>query len=234
MLINAVGLVLTTFILVSVVILKFNEGGWFTIIITGSFAAVAVVIKKHYKKTRQLLSKFDTLLEIENMENQSKSKKIKKPAYKPDSDTAVLFVNGFTGMGLHSLFAIIRMFRGRFKNFVFIQIGIVDSGTFKGESEIAELKNHTRHDLDRYIDFMARHGYYAEYEFSIGVEIVDASFEAAKNVLKRYPGAIFFAGQLVFPEDTFFTRFLHNYSAFALQRKFYRQALPFIILPMRV
>jgi len=235
MFINAIGLIMTGFILVSVVILKFDEGGWFTIIITGSLVAVAVIIKKHYNNTGKLLSKFNTLLEIENMEDLSKkNKKIRKPAYKPDADTAVLFVNGFTGMGLHSLFAIIRMFRGRFKNFVFIQIGIVDSGTFKGESEIDELKNHTQRELDRYIDFMARHGYYAECEFSLGVEIVDASFEAAKNVLARHPGAVFFAGQLVFPEDTFFTRFLHNYSAFALQRKFYRQALPFIILPMRV
>ena len=235
MLINAIGLVMTSFILVSVVVLKFNEGGWFTIIITGSLVAVAVMIKKHYNKTWKLLSKFNTLLEIENMEDPSqKRKKIKKPAYKPKGDTAVLFVNGFTGMGLHSLFAIIRMFRGRFKNFVFIQIGIVDSGTFKGESEIEELKKHTQHELDRYIEFMAKHGYYAESEFALGVEIVDASFEAARNVLERHPGAVFFAGQLVFPEDTFVTRLLHNYSAFALQRRFYRQALPFIILPMRV
>jgi len=235
MLINAIGLLMTSFILVSVVILKFNEGGWFTIIITGSLVAVAVLIKKHYTNTGKLLSRFDTLLEIENMDNSAqKNKKISKPSYKPTGDTAVLFVNGFTGMGLHSLFAIIRMFRGRFKNFVFVQIGIVDSGTFKGEGEMAELKGHTQHELDRYIDFMAKHGYYAESEFALGVEIVDASFEAAKNVLKKHPGAVFFAGQLVFPEDTFLTRFLHNYSAFALQRKFYRQALPFIILPMRV
>lgn len=234
MLINAIGLIMTSFILVSVVVLKFNEGGWFTIVITGSLVFIAVMIKKHYNETWKLLSKFNTLLDIENMENSSSNKKIKRPAFKKDGDTAVLFVNGFTGMGLHSLFAIIRMFRGRFKNFVFVQIGIVDSGVFKGESEIEELKGHTQHELDRYIDFMAKHGYYAESEFSLGVEIVDASFEAAKNVLKKHPGAVFFAGQLVFPEDTFVTRFLHNYSAFALQRKFYRQGMPFIILPMRV
>lgn len=235
MVINAVGLMLTTSILVSVVIIKFHEGGWFTIIITGSLVAVSVMIKKHYQNTGKLLSKFDALLEIENIEQLSpKRVKPKKPSFSPESDTAVLFVNGFTGMGLHSLFAIIRMFRGRFKNFVFIQIGVVDSGTFKGESEIDQLKEHTNRELDRYIEFMARHGYYAESEFSLGVEIVDASFEAAQNVLKKHPEAVFFAGQLVFPEDTFFTRFLHNYSAFALQRRFYRQGMPFIILPMRL
>lgn len=235
MFINAIGLMLTGFILVSVVVLKFNDGGWFTIIITGSLVSVSVMIKKHYNNTWKLLLKFNTLLDVEEMDDPSRqNRRVRKPAYKPGGDTAVLFVNGFTGMGLHSLFAIIRMFRGRFKNFVFIQIGIIDSGVFKGESALLELKEHTQHELDRYIKFMAKHGYYAESEFSLGVEIVDASFEAAENVIKKHPGAVFFAGQLVFPEDTLITRFLHNYSAFALQRRFYRQGIPFIILPMRV
>lgn len=235
MLINSIGLMLTSFILVSVVILKFHEGGWFTIIVTGSLVAVAVYIKNHYTRTFGLLSKFNTLLDIEKIEEESgKPLKKRKPSFKAKGDTAVLFVNGFTGMGLHSLFAIIRMFRGRFKNFVFVQIGVVDSGTFKGEDEIEKLKENTHHELERYITFMAKHGYYAECEFSIGVEIVDESFSVAQGILKKYPGAVFFAGQLVFPEDTFLSRFLHNYSAFALQRRFYRQAIPFIILPMRV
>lgn len=235
MFINSTGLILTSFILVSVIILKFDEGGWFTIIITGSLVAVAVYIKRHYNRTYVLLSKFNTLLDIENIEERTDRYVSKrKPSFNPKRDTAVLFVNGFTGMGLHSLFAIIRMFRGRFKNFVFIQIGVVDSGTFKGEAEIEKLKETTHRELERYIKFMSKNGYYAEYEYSLGVEIVEESFSVAQKVLKKYPGAVFFAGQLVFPEDTFLSRFLHNYSAFALQRRFYRQAIPFIILPMRL
>jgi hypothetical protein len=96
------------------------------------------------------------------------------------------------------------------------------------------MKLHTKLEIGRYIAFMARHGYYAEGETSIAVDIVEESVVMAQRVLERYPGAIFFAGQLVFHEDTFLTRLLHNYSAFALQRRFYHLGIPIIILPIRV
>lgn len=237
--INTTGLILTTFILVSVVIIKFQEGGWFTIFITGSLVVLAVKIKRHYNNTARLLAKFNTLLDLESIEDMSGIRKRKpsgrkKPVYDAEGDTAVLYVNGFTGVGLHSLLAIIRMFRGKFKNFVFIQVGVVDSGTFKGHHELENLEAHTKQELERYVAFMAKHGYYAESRFSIGVEIVDASFDAAVDIMKKHKQAVFFAGQLVFPEDSFVTRLLHNYSAFALQRRFYRQGIPFMVLPMRV
>ncbi len=238
MLINAIGLVLTTFILVMVVVLKFHEGGWLTLFITGTLVAVAVVIKRHYSRTGRQLRRLNSLVELEQMEAvdgmAAPPKKKEAPGFDPKGETAVLFVNGFSGMGLHSLFSIIRLFRGSFKNFVFLQVGLVDSGVFKGAGEIEELKAHTKREIDRYIAFMARHGYYAEGETSIAVDIVEESVVMAQRVLERYPGAIFFAGQLVFHEDSFMTRLLHNYSAFALQRRFYHLGIPIIILPIRV
>ncbi len=238
MIINAVGLVLTTFILVMVVVLKFHEGGWLTLFITGTLVAVAVVIKRHYSRTGRQLRRLNSLVELEHMESVDSmgahSKKKEAPEFDPKGETAVLFVNGFSGMGLHSLFSIIRLFKGSFKNFVFLQVGLVDSGVFKGAGEIEELKSHTKREIDRYIAFMARHGYYAEGETSIAVDIVEESVVMARQVLERHPGAIFFAGQLVFHEDTFLTRLLHNYSAFALQRRFYHLGIPIIILPIRV
>lgn len=237
--INSTGLILTTFILVSVVFLKFDEGGWFTIVITGSLVLVAMMIRNHYKKIGKLLSRFNSLLELEDLDELPEIPRVRSPRKKklefdPDGETAILFVNGFTGMGLHSLLAIIKMFKKKFTNFVFIQVGVVDSGTFKGEEEIENLVAHTRQELERYVVFMAKHGFYAESVYSLGVDIVEASFDAAVKVMSKHKHAIFFAGQLVFPEDTFVTRFLHNYSAFALQRKFYRQGMSFMVLPMIV
>jgi hypothetical protein len=45
---------------------------------------------------------------------------------------------------------------------------------------------------------------------------------------------MFFGGQIVFPEETFFTRLLHNYIVFAIQRRLYTRGVPFMILPIRV
>jgi hypothetical protein len=39
---------------------------------------------------------------------------------------------------------------------------------------------------------------------------------------------------LVFPEDSFATRLLHNYVVFSVQRRFYRLGVPFVILPVRL
>ena len=54
------------------------------------------------------------------------------------------------------------------------------------------------------------------------------------KLYERYPNAVFFGGQLVFPEDSWMIRWLHNYAVFALQRRFYHLGIPFLILPIRV
>ena len=46
--INGIGLILTSFILVSVIIIKFGQGGWITLLITGLLIFLAINIKRHY------------------------------------------------------------------------------------------------------------------------------------------------------------------------------------------
>lgn len=239
--VNGIGLVLTVFILVSVVVLKFNEGGWITIFITGSLIAIAIIIRRHYGRTRKLLGRLSGLVEVAdmemvNIEEQVRSGKRKKQevVFDPLDRTAVMFVNGFTGTGLHTLFAITRLFKGLYKNFVFVQIGLVDSGVFKGTEELEKLRAYIDTDCHRYVEYMRAHGHHAESVTAIAVDVIDETVRIAPDILKRYPNAIFFAGQLVFPEDTFFTRWLHNYSAFAIQRRFYHRGIPIVILPIRV
>ena len=43
-----------------------------------------------------------------------------------------------------------------------------------------------------------------------------------------------FGGQLAFTHETVWTRWLHNYAVFALQRIFCRRGVPFVIVPARV
>jgi len=45
---------------------------------------------------------------------------------------------------------------------------------------------------------------------------------------------VFFTGQLVFERETVFTRWLYNYTAFALQRRLFLRGLPCAIVPIRV
>ena len=61
-LINGFGFLLTSFILVSQVVLKFREGGWITLLVTGSLVLVAIVVKRFYFRTGKRLARLDHLM----------------------------------------------------------------------------------------------------------------------------------------------------------------------------
>ena len=151
-----------------------------------------------------------------------------------NAKTAVLLVNGFNGMGLHTLFNIIRLFGTEFKNFIFVEVGVIDTGNFKGVHQIENLEAKVKSDINRYVDFMQRNNYYAEGKSAVGVDIVDEIDNVAADIIKRFPNAVFFGGQLIFTKDSFISKFLHNYTVFALQKRLYQQGIPFVILPIKV
>jgi hypothetical protein len=57
---------------------------------------------------------------------------------------------------------------------------------------------------------------------------------AAPELAGRFTNSVFFGGQLIFPEDTYLTGHLHNYTAFVIQRKFYYSGIPIVIMPIRL
>ncbi|MDO8662140.1 MAG: APC family permease [Candidatus Omnitrophota bacterium] len=236
--INGTGLILCAFILVSMVIMKFNEGGWITLFFTGAAVSLALLIKRHYYATAKLLHRLNSLVTVaesaeESLANLPLGAGLEtKPD--PKAKTAVLLISGFNGIGLHTLFGIIRLFGGVFKNFIFVQVGVVDAGNFKGRDEIGRIESEVKNDLARYIRFMNKQGFYAEGVFEVGTDVVEEVGNIAPKILARFPYAVFFGGQLIFPKDSFAVRFLHNYTVFAMQKKLYREGIPFVILPIRV
>ena len=233
--INGLGLVLCCFILVSVSVLKFHQGGWVTFVVTGSLVVLAFAIKAHYNRTNRLLRRLDELVAVaDSPAGGTPGVDEAKVQYDPKGQTAVILVSGFNGMGLHTTMGVIRLFRDTFKNFAFVYIGVVDAGNFKGQEAIQRLKDHVPQELERYIRFMRRNGYYAEGFSAIGVDIPGEVAGLVPRIRERFSNPIFFGGQLVFPNETILTRLLHNYLAFALQRKFYHRGIPFVILPIRV
>lgn len=233
--VNGIGLILTMSILLSIVIIKFYEGGWITLLITGFIMSLTMMVKYHYNKTAKMLSRLDNLvMSVMPKISQEMAAEIPDTNYNPRSKTAVVLVNGFNGLGLHTLLNIFRLFKGIFKNFVIIQVGIVDTGAFKGAAEIEALKIHIKGEVDKYVSFIKSEGYYAEGISLFGVDVVEEVMQVSPKILERFKGAIFFGGQLVFPEEVFLTRWLHNYTVFAIQRKFYYQGIPMMLLPIRL
>ncbi len=60
--VNGFGLTLTTFILVSLTVVKFHEGGWATLLVTGALVAAAFALKRHYQNVATQLRRLDDLL----------------------------------------------------------------------------------------------------------------------------------------------------------------------------
>ena len=237
--INGIGLILTLFILTSVIVIKFYEGGWITLLVTGVLVGIVLLIKRHYNETQKMLRRLDDLAHVVQTADEAiVPGDIKNPKpevqFNPKSKTAVIMVNGFNGLGLHTLFSAIRYFGDMYKNFVFIEAGIVDAGNFKGSREVERLQDAVKSDVDKYIQYMRRNGYYAEGFTVVGIDAVEEISNLSKEILKKYPAAVFFGGQLVFRKESFITRLLHNYTVFAIQSRFYQEGVPVVILPIRV
>ncbi|HVP06786.1 MAG TPA: APC family permease, partial [Candidatus Acidoferrum sp.] len=235
LLINGIGLVLTSFILVTVVLLKFDQGGWLTLLAMAVLMMIAILVRRHYRRTSHQLRRLDDLLvAAAEVTEKRPSERSAPPECDRSAKTAVLLVNGFNGLGLHTLLTVIRLFEGTFRNFIFVQVGVVDVGNFKGSAEVDRLQHHIRKEGDRYVAYMERHGCYAESITVTGVGVVEEVEKLAPKIMERFPRAVIFGGQLVFERESFFTRLLHNHTIFAVQKRLYHQGIPIVILPIRV
>ena len=234
MLINGTGLGLCAFILASVLVFKFDEGGWITLFITGSLIFLAVAIKRHYNHTKRLTDKLDHIVQRRGSSSYYFIPRIDQEPFNPKAKTAVLLVNGFNGLGLHTLKNVLQNFSGVFKNFVFLEIGSVDAGNFRNSEEIQQLRASTMMEVERYAEIMRKNGYNAESFVAIGIDIVDEVSKIAPKIMEKYPKAIFFGGQIVLPKDSIVTRLLHNYTVFAVQRRLYSKGITVVLLPVVV
>lgn len=226
--VNGVGLMLTGFILLSLCAVKFHEGGWATLVVTGALVTLASYVKRHYRTTAGDLQRLEQLVAVSELP---------PPPATPrptQGRTAIVFVNGFNGLGLHTFFNIPRLFPDTFGHFVFVQVGVVDAGSFKGAEELERLKAQTAADAERYVELARRHGFRAEADGVISHDVIATIEAKAGELLKKHPGAVLFGGQLAFTHETLWTRWLHNYVVFALQRIFCRRGVPFVIVPARV
>jgi hypothetical protein len=234
--VNGVGLLLTMTILVSVVLVKFAEGGWITIFVTGSLIAAAVIIKRFYSRTQRRLQRLDTLVQaVESSPPEAHPGKHagrRAPRYDPRGLTAVICVNGFNGMGLHTLFSVVRLYGKDVRNVFFVQAGIVDADKFKGRDELEALERHVKESLDRYVSYVSSQGIYARGYPLLGTDVVDEICALAARVYGEHPKSIFFGGLIVFPEETYLSRMLYNYVTLAVQRRLHQYRIPYIIMPV--
>src|SRR6266849_103226 len=230
--VNGIGCVFTALILMLTVTLKFKEGGWVTVAITGAVIAACYFVRRHYDRVAKAIAQLEA-----DILPQIFAAPEKTPAlFDIKAPTAVLLVSGFNGLGLATLMAIPRLFNDQFRNMVFVSVGEVDSNLLKGPEEVEHLEQQVADDLVEYRRLAADLGFHAEVRTGLGPDVIVELRRLCLEVAGEFPHSVFFAGQLVFSGelDGFVGRFLHNHTAFEMLRWLQVRGLSLVILPVRV
>jgi amino acid transporter len=226
--IHLVALVLCAGILVVTLIERFTHGGWVTVLLTSLFVAGCYAIRGHYRRANEGLKQLDDVLDSLPATGEARPKSLD-----PKLPTAVLLVSSFNGFGVHTLLSILRYFPGLYKQFIFVSVAVVDSGSFKGKEEIEALQQHTAEDLEKYVEKTRRMGFAADMVWDVGIEVVSKASDLCQQIAKLYPKATIFTGKLVFREERFYHGFLHSETARAIQRRLQWVGVPMVVLPIR-
>jgi amino acid transporter len=223
------GALLCVAILLVTVVEKFHEGAWRTLLVTGACVGACFFIQHYYRRVGENLRKLD-----ESLGRMEPSGPANLAEPDPDQPAAVVLVGPYSGIGIHTMLNAIRFVPNHFQSFIFLSVGVVDSGNFKGSGAVDDLRRHTQQSLDQYVALAQRLGMPAKSCMTIGTDAVEELERLCCEVVQQFPKAMIFAGQLVFQRDTWLHRLLHNQTAYALQRRLQWTGVPMVILPTRV
>ncbi len=229
--IHGTGLVLCLTILCITLYEKFGEGGWMTSVVTSVTIGVCFLIRRHYRRVGEDMRRLDEALGPIKLKNGTVAPELVELDRK--APTAIVAVDRFSGFGLHQLLSIHSLFPKYYKNILFVSVGVVDSGSFKGAAEVERLEQETRENLEKYVAWARQHGWAAAYRMKVDTEVVRPTVEMCRELTREFPRAVVFTGKLIFKKPRWYDRILHNETAFALQDQLQFEGVPSVILPVR-
>ncbi len=219
---------ITSGILCITLISKFQSGGWLTVVVTCGVIFICLLIKRHYKKFNKTLAQLDIQLK------QPIVHPLNPVSLDPQQPTAVILVGKSTGVAMHTLLNVIRMFPRHFKNYIFLSAGIVDVESFAGQNSLEKMRREVNENLQYFVDYCHQYGIAAEAYVAFGTDTVEELTKLAIEISKKYSNCIFFSSKLIFEHDNFITRFLHNETPLTLQRNLHLEGKELVILPMKI
>jgi amino acid transporter len=217
-------------ILVITVFEKFREGGWVTLVATTLVVAVCFWVRGHYLKAAASVVRL-----YQDLHDLPETPKPGIPA-EPDRSqpVAAVLVGSYGGVGIHTVLNIFRAFPGYFRGLVFLSVGVVDSGEFKGEHAVVELKQKTEEMLGRYVRLAQGMGIPAVASYAVGTDAVEEAEKLCLEVAREFPRITFFAGKMIFQRERWYDRLLHNETALAIQKRLQWAGKTVVTLPVRV
>ena len=120
------------------------------------------------------------------------------------------------------------------RNVVFLSVGVIDSGEFKGEHGIERLRERTEEMLARYVALAGELGVPATARMAIGTEAVAGAEQLCVEVSREFPRVVYFAGKLMFRRERWYHRLLHNETALLVEARLRWLGKTMVTLPIRV
>jgi amino acid transporter len=225
------GAVLCLTILCVTIAEKFAEGGWVTVALTGAFLAGCVIVRRHYRRIRARVD--DLYRELGDLPHTAEVSDGDRPRLSAREPVAAILVESYGGVGIHTTLNVLRAFPG-FGGLLFLSVGIVDSGEFKGEGAVEDLRKRTEEMLARYVALANTLGFTADYRMALGTDVVDEAERLCLGTAAEFPRATFFAGKLIFKRERWWQRLLHNETALALQKRLQWSGRTMVTMPIRV
>ena len=216
-------------ILVVTIVTQFDGLGQVALAVTGMLAAVCLLIHAHYQSVSARLRKL--YMELETL---PRTIKTEVGPIDPAKPVAVVLVSRYGGVGIHTVLNVFRAFPGHFKGIVFLNVGIVDSGRFKGEDSMAELRTETEESLARYQELAHSMGMPCAGRYGIGLDVVQEAERLCLDAARDYPRCTFFAGKVIFGRPKWYHAVLHNDAAMAIQRRLQLAGRTVVVIPARM
>jgi amino acid transporter len=208
---------------------KFGQGGWVTLAVTTAVILSCFVIRRHYRiVTEKLNALYRQLVDVPRVPDPATTEP------DPAHPVAAVLVGGYGGLGLHTLLNVFRQFPGHYKGVVFVSVGVIDSGHFKGEGTVDGLKEEVEGHLKNYVEFARGQGIPAAYRMAIGTEAVDEAARLCLDLCREFPRVTFFAGRVLFERERWYQTILHNETAFAVMKRLQWAAKPVVVIPARL
>ncbi len=234
LILSSIGLLVCFSILIITVTEKFTEGGWLTVLITACVITFCFIVRRHYRKVGQKLSEADAIFAT-HFNYKDINKKSLLTISDKNAKTAVFFVTKHYGMGLHALLWVRRLFPDVFTNYIFITSGEIDSEAMATDEIFKkEYRKDLNYIIENYRYFCTEHTIPSEGLFSYGVDETTELIKLTDFIQQDYPNCIFFASKLIFTDETWWSRLLHNNTLNVLQRELHLQGKQMVILPMKI
>ena len=136
---------------------------------------------------------------------------------------------------MHSLYTIFfKHFPGYFKNVIFVSVGVVNSGNFKGVEALKDLQQHVLDDMERYVEMARNLGIPADFRMTVDTEVVQPAVDLCVKTAKEFRRSMVFGNKLVFQKQMWYHRYLHDETANAIQGRLQWEGIPMSVMPVRL